>query len=137
MGPGEEGKTHQAIRRIYAAFGRRDLEAIAAELHPDAELDFTKTLGTEGGVYPGMEGIERLLKSYWDAFEEVEIEVERFLDGSEGIVALVVSRGLGRSSGVTVEARGPHLWAARDGKMIRFTLYQEEDEARRAAGVPA
>jgi len=126
---------HQAIRRIYEAFNRRDLEAIVKELHEDAHVDFTKSVGPESGVYPGAEGIQRLLDLYWEAFEDISIGVEEFVDATDEVVALVVARGRGRGSGVSVEARGPHLWSFRDGKPIRFTLYQEKAEALQAAGL--
>ena len=99
------------------------------------EIDFTKSLGPDGGVYPGPEGMEKLLNLYWEAFEDITIEPEGFVDGSDGVVALVVARGRGRESGASVEARGPHLWSFRNGRPIRFTLYQDEQEALSAAGV--
>ncbi len=126
---------HQTIRRLYAAFGQRDIDAVAVELHDEAEVDFAESLGPESGVYPGIEGIRKLLELYWDAFEEISIEPEDFIDGANGIVALVVARGTGRGSGVAVEARGPHLWAFRDGKVVRFTLFQERGDALEAAGL--
>ena len=129
------GGQHQTIRRIYEAFNRRDLDAIAKELHDDAEVDFARSLGPESGVYPGVEGIERLLNLYWEAFETISIEPEGFVDGPDGVVTRVVARGVGRGSGATVEARGPHLWRFRDGLPVRFTLFQEEHEALEAAGV--
>lgn len=126
---------HQTIRRSHEAFGRRNLEAIIEELDGDAQVDFTKSLGPESGVYPGVEGIEKLLDLYWEAFEDISIEPEGFVDGPNGIVALVVARGRGRSSGASVEARGPHLWSFRNAKPIRFTLYQDKGEALDAAGL--
>ena len=126
---------HQAIRRIYEAFSRRDLDAIAKEMHEEAQVDFTRSVSPENGIYPGIEGIEILLRLYWEAFEEISIEPEGFVDGPNGIVALVVSRGRGRGSGAHVEARGPHLWSFRDGKATKFTLYQEKAEALKAAGL--
>jgi ketosteroid isomerase-like protein len=131
----EESEKHQTIRRIYEAFGRRDLDQIVEELDDDAQVDFTKSLGPEPGVYPGGEGIEKLMTLYWEAFEDISIEPEGFVDGPDGIVALVVARGRGRSSGASVEARGPHLWTFRDGKPIRFTLYQDKVQALEAAGL--
>ncbi len=125
---------HQIVRRIYEAFGRRDLDGIAAELHDQAKIDFANSLGPESGVYPGMEGIKKLLDLYWEAFDEITIEAEEFIDGTDSVVALVVARGTGRGSGVAVEARGFHLWSFRDGQAVRFTLYQERAEALAAAG---
>jgi len=126
---------HQIIHRIYEAFSRRDLAAVIAELHEDSQVDFTRSLGPDSGVYPGAEGIRRLLDLYWEAFEDLTLDAETFVDGTDDVVALVVARGRGRGSGVRVEARGPHLWSFRDGKPFRFTLYQEKAEALQAAGL--
>lgn len=126
---------HQRIRRIYEAFGRRDLDAIVGEMDDEAEVDFTKSLGPESGVYPGAEGIRKLLDLYWEAFEDISIEPEEFVDGADDVVAFVVARGRGRGSGVSVEARGPHLWTFRGSMPIRFTLYQDRDDALEAAGL--
>ncbi len=129
-------KEEAAIARIYAAFGRRDLAALTAELHRDAQIDLSRSVGPESGLYPGVEGIQRLLDLYWGAFSEITIEPERLVTGDDGIVALVVARGIGRGSGVSVEARGPHLWRFRDGSAILLALYQDEGDALAAAGVP-
>lgn len=128
-------EAHDVIRRIYAAFGRRDRRAISDSLGEGAQIDFTKSLGPDSGVYPGPEGVDRLLNLYWEAFEELSIEVEDFATGSEGIVALVVARGRGRGSGVSVEARGPHLWCFEGEKPVRLVLYQDKQEALEAAGL--
>lgn len=126
---------HRTIRRVYEAFSRRDLDAIAREMHDEAQVDFSRSLGPERGVYHGFKGIERFLNLYWEPFEDVSNEAERFIDGPHGIMALVVARGRGRGSGVNVEARGPHVWSFRDGKPIRFALFQEEAEALEAVGL--
>ena len=128
-------EAHNVIHRIYAAFGRRDLRAISESMDEGAQIDFTKSMGPDSGVYPGTEGVERLLRVYWDAFEELSIEVEDFADGSEGIVAFVVARGTGKGSGVSVEARGPHLWCFKDRKPVRLVLYQDKEKALEAAGL--
>ena len=126
---------HRTIRRLYEAFSHRDLAAIAREMHGEAQVDFSRSLGPERGVYHGVKGIETFLNLYWEPFEDVSNEAERFIDGPHGIMALVVARGRGRGSGVDVEARGPHVWTFRDGKPIRFTLFQEEAEALEAVGL--
>lgn len=134
MTPGEMSQ-EAAVRRIYDAFGRRDLPAVIAELHDAAEVDFSSSVGPERGTYPGREGVAKLLDLYWEAFVDISIEPERFAHGPNGVVAFVVVRGDGRASGVRVEARGPHLWRFRDGKPVRFTLFQDEADALDAAGI--
>jgi ketosteroid isomerase-like protein len=125
------------IRRAYDAFGRRDIAAIRDDIHPDFELDFSKSLSPDRGIYRGEEGIRKLWETYWEAFETITIEPEEFIQaGADAVIAVVRSRGRGRGSGVDVNARGPHVWRFRDGKVIDFTLYQELTEALEAVLPP-
>ena len=119
----------EVIRRGYEAFNRRDPNAILEDMHPDFELDFSASRGPERGVYPGKDGMTRLWKRYWEAFESVSIEVEEMIDADDQVIAIVRARGRGRGSGIEIDARGPHVWSFREGKVIRFTLYQEVGEA--------
>lgn len=124
------------IRRAYDAFGRRDLAAIRDDVHPDFELDFSNSLSPDRGIYTGVDGIRKLWETYWEAFESISIEPEEFIDAGEDVVIVLVrSRGRGRGSGVDVNARGPHVWHFRDGKVVGFTLYQELGEALEAVGL--
>jgi ketosteroid isomerase-like protein len=126
----------EIICRNYEAFGRRDLEAVRDDIHPDFELDFSKSLGPDRGIYRGADGIRKLWETYWEAFDSLSIEPEEFIDaGDEVVVVIVRARGRGRGSGVDVDARGPHVWRFREGKVIGFTLYQEVTEALEAVGL--
>ena len=125
----------ELIRRSYDGFNRRDLAATDELLHPDFELDFSNSLGPERGVYTGEEGLRRVFEPYWDAFDSISIEPERFIGTADVIIAVVRARGRGKGSGVEVDARGPHMWSFRDGKIVGFRLFQELEEALEAAGL--
>lgn len=122
----------EAIRRAYDAFNRRDPDAAGADMHPEFELDFTGSVGPERGVYRGKDGMSRLWRRYWDAFESISIEPEELIEAGDQVIALVRARGRGRGSGIEIDARGPHVWTFRDGKVVRFKLYQEVGQAMEA-----
>lgn len=123
------------VRRAYEAFNDRDLGPLLAMMHPDFELDFSRSVGPEPGMYAGADGMRRLFDTYWDAFEEISIEPEEFIEGSDVVVAIVRAQGRGRGSGIEVDARGPHVWSFREDKIVGFALFQEIDDALEAAGL--
>jgi ketosteroid isomerase-like protein len=123
------------IRRGYDAFNRRDPAATRGDMHPEFRLDFSNSVGLDGEVYCGEDGMTKLFELYWESFETIRIEPEEFIEAGDHVIAVVCARGRGRGSGVDVEARGPHVWSFRDGKVIGFTLYQELSEALEAVGL--
>ena len=125
----------ELIRRAYDAFNRRDLEPLLAMMHPDFELDFSRSVGPEPGVYTGEDGMRRLFETYWEAFEEISLQPEEFIGASDVTIAIVHARGRGRGSGIKVDARGPHMWSFREGKIVGFALFQELSEALEAANL--
>ena len=124
------------VRRGYDAFNRRDLSATRADMHPEFSLDFSNSVSPDREVFYGEEGMSKLFEMYWEAFETIRIEAEEFIETEDRVIAIVCARGRGRGSGADVEARGPHVWSFRDGKVIGFTLYQELSEALEAVGLP-
>lgn len=127
----------ETIRRSYEAFNSRDLTLIEDLLHADFEVDLSQSMGLDRGNYFGERGVARFFRSYWDAFESISIEVEELVGTGDAIVAIVRARGRGIGSGVEVDARGPHLWLFREGKVLSLALYEHLSEALEAAAKAA
>jgi ketosteroid isomerase-like protein len=125
----------RVVREIYSALSRGDFEAALEAGHPDAEHDWSRSVGPYQGIYRGREEIRGFWVTFRDAVDELTFEVEDAIDAGEHVVALVRVRVRGRGSGVQVDARGPHVWTLRDGKVIRFRLFQEKTEALEAVGL--
>jgi len=125
----------EIIRQSYEAFNSRDLTLIGSLLHPDFELNLSNSMGFDRSNYLGERGLERFFESYWDAFESISIEVDELIGTGDAIVAIIRARGRGTGSGIEVDARGPHLWSFRDGKVVGLALYEHLDEALEAASL--
>src|ERR1700694_1589877 len=123
-------------RRVMRRFADEDIQAVLADIDPEAVLDWSNSDAPDSGVYTGHVA--------WRAFAHARDEVlgERRFDSTEVIapdedtVVLVGRRReQGRASGVEVEARGAAVWTLREGKVIRLKLYQSSDEALKAVGL--
>jgi ketosteroid isomerase-like protein len=125
----------RVVRGIYSALNRGDFDAALEAGHADVEHDWSRSVGPYQGIYRGREEIRRFWISFRDAVDELTFEVEDTIDAGEHVVALVRVHVRGRGSGVQVAARGPHVWTFRDGKVIRFRLFQEKAEALEAVGL--
>ena len=66
----------RALERFYDAFNARDLPCILAELHP--QIEFESRFARAGGTtYHGHDGVRGWLADLADAWEHIEVELER------------------------------------------------------------
>jgi uncharacterized protein len=125
----------EIAERTLDAFNRRDLAALRSLNGPNVEFDWSASLGPEAGVFRGIDAVMRLLAAYFDTFAEITIEPQRFVDAGESVVVPNGSRSKGRD-GIEVYTRDvAFVFTIRDGRIARFCLYQDKDEALKAVGV--
>ncbi len=99
----------------------------------DAEVDLSRAVGLDRGVYR-IDQFRRLAEKFGKSWESVRYEADEFIDAGEYVVTPFTNRLLGRD-GVEVQARGTWLWTIRDGVITRLCLYQELQDALKAAGL--
>ena len=127
----------EIVRRGYALYESGDLEGLLALFDSDAELADAGGLGISGtaaGTRRGPEGFLRANEEALDAFEDYRIETGEFIEAGDSVVVPVRISGRGRGSGVELDIQLVHLWALRDGKVIRGEVYRTTEEALEAAG---
>ena len=110
------------------------LEAALAYLHPDVEW-FPLFEYPETQSFRGHDGIKRLATLFEEAFDEVRVEADRFLDAGNHVIVVGRLRVTGAGSGVATESRRVWVFTLRDGKIIRQRTFREETEALEAVGL--
>jgi ketosteroid isomerase-like protein len=124
------------IRRLYELWNGEQGMLAAMPLF-DPEIQYVNPESAiEPGTRQGIGGMVKALESVDGSFAEYVHEPERLLDaGGDKVLAYVVFRAHGRDSGASVEKPEQHVWTLRDGKIVRFEWFHDEDAARRAAGL--
>jgi len=124
----------EIVKRMIDAYNQRDLAGLEAFSHPDVELDWSASRGFVAGVYRGFDEFERFWRSYFDAFEEMAAEPERFIDAGESVVVPNMVHIRGRD-GIEVSARSAIVFTFRSHRITRMCLYQETEQALKAVGL--
>jgi ketosteroid isomerase-like protein len=123
----------EIVRRNYAAFGRGDLDTAFEDFAPDFELDLSRAIGIDRGVY-NLAQFRRLAESFLELWESVQPMADELIDAGEHVVMPFTNRQRGRD-GIEVQSRGTWLCTIRDGLIVRICLYQDKQEAIEAAGL--
>jgi len=86
-------------------------------------------------VEPGTRYGRKAFAGIRDAYDDVRVEPEEFIDAGDDVIVIARIKGTGRASGVDVDWRQGYIWTIRDGKGVRFRWFSDPDQALEAAGL--
>jgi ketosteroid isomerase-like protein len=89
----------------------------------------------DAGTYIGHEGFARWLADWDEPWESYTVDIERYVDGGERVVILLLLTAKGKGSGAEVQRHDAMVWTVRDGKAVRLDYYNDQSQALAAAGV--
>jgi ketosteroid isomerase-like protein len=124
----------EIVRRALDAYTRRDVDALSALNAPDMELDWSKSRSWLAGTYRGFDEALRFYADYFEAFDRIVIEPERFIHAGDLVLVPNVAHQRGRD-GIEVSARSTFAFTVRDGKIARICLYEDAQSALEAVGL--
>ena len=70
-----------------------------------------------------------------DAYDDVQVRPDRFIDAGDEVVVIATLTGVGRGARVPIEREQGYVWTIRDGKAIRFRWFNTAPEAFEAVGL--
>jgi ketosteroid isomerase-like protein len=123
----------ELVERSLNAFSQRDTATLRVLNHRDLELDWSASRGLQATVYRGFERALHFYDEYFEAFEEIVVEIDRVIEIGDVVIVSNVSHQRGRD-GIEVSARSALVFTVAGRQIIRLRLYQDLDEAIAAPG---
>jgi ketosteroid isomerase-like protein len=129
----------EVVRRAFELWSEgteADDELLREFAHPDIELDMTTNVFNPARYegYDGFRAFNRQVSEVWSRFRMDPVEL---LEAGDDVVAILHARGLGRTSGVEVDAMVAAVCRLRDGLIASVRIEPDVEAARRLAGGPA
>lgn len=112
----------RALRRIYEAFSRWDVEELVRDLAHDIEWSLPDSIPW-GGTRHGHDGVRSFASVSQDHVEGRWADPDDFLDAGDRLVVLGRMRGRARASGTDFEIEFAHVWTVTDGMASRLRAY--------------
>jgi uncharacterized protein len=123
------------VRAVVDAQRRRDWQAFRRLYDPDIEWEDASGLWGDWGTRRGFEEVRDAWVTWFEAFEQVDFEIEELIDVGDNVVAFVRASGRGRESGLVIEQRLASVWTVRDQRVVQVRGYREAGDALEAAGL--
>jgi ketosteroid isomerase-like protein len=129
-------ESFEIVRGIYCRTLLLDpdlLVALTEFATPETEFDFSDAY-PDGPTVRGVDGVRRVAANWpWEA---LKFEPERFFDiDGERILVFVHATATGVGSGIPVERRTAHECTFSGGRLVRFKVYSDRNDALKAAGL--
>ena len=121
------------VRRCYDAMNEAyrtgDLGKPMEEFcHADVVLR-TSGMFPESGDYEGHEGLREFAANQAEAFEQMWVRPDEFIDAEDRVVVPVHFGGEARHTGIAVAFSVIHVWTVRDLRVARLDMYRSRAEA--------
>jgi ketosteroid isomerase-like protein len=124
----------ELYRRGIEAFNRRDLDAFLALAHPDV-VGFARVTAIEGRSYRGHDGTREWWVDLLGVFPDFRIEIDWVRDAGDRTVSELRNSAHGDGSVAPLEESVWQVVEWRDGRVVRWQIYESEQNALEAAGL--
>jgi ketosteroid isomerase-like protein len=127
----------EMVRAAIDAWNEGDWDSALKNATPDFVIDNSTALGEWRGVHRGIDQIRRMWQVFTDPWESVRMEIKEVVEATERVVVTrQTAHFVGRDG---IELPGPvrsgWVWTVRDGKFTHLAIYNDLDDALKAAGL--
>lgn len=126
----------ELLRNLFATSESLDKDALVAmlpEMIPeicDPEIEWIEDpTRADGRTYRGHDGVRESWERWLEDFDAYEIEVESITDHGDRTAVTAVEHGRGSASGAEVSSRVHTIVTFRDGKILRYEEFYDEQDA--------
>lgn len=124
------------IEQIYQDFARGDVPAVLALL--DGEVQWYEAEGNPWWQGQPAVGPEQVVAQVFARvaaeYDDFTIRLVRTVGCGDTVLAEARYAGVGKATGLTLDAQVAHVWDLRDGKVVRFQQYVDTAQLRQVLG---
>ena len=126
-------RNEQLLLDSLADFNERGPDAFMELITDDFEFTTPPALAAEPDTYVGAEGMRRYWDSFYEVMEKIELIADRYDEIGGHVVAELIVRATGRTTGITADQHVFTVWILDGGKASGLKIFATWDEAASAA----
>ena len=128
----------QGIAAVNEAYSIEDIEPwrqqVERSVHPEAILEAGPETFTEG-EWHGQEGLIGFVANQMEVLKDMWLRLDEFIDVRDDCFIMGIAfGGQARHTEIPVELHPFHVCTLRDGRVVRWQIFRNREEALEAAG---
>ncbi len=124
----------EIVQRAIDALNRGDWEAALQNSDPDVEVDWSRSRGLSPGIHRGHDAALSFWATVHETFDSVTVSPAEFIEHGDHVLVPNRTRFRGRE-GIEVGTRSTIVVTLRNGRILRWQLFQERQDALEAMGL--
>ena len=125
----------EIVRRANALFNAGHFEGAFEAVHPDVVFRDLQNAPDLPEALRGRESLLHALGHWLDAYDELGVEVENYIEMGSWVIADVRWHGKGRGSDLSVDVRQADACKVQDGMIVEWVIgYPDMETAIEAVG---
>jgi ketosteroid isomerase-like protein len=124
----------EVVRQLVRAWNGGNVDTLLRFFDPDCEVIFRPEVPEPGPLH-GHAELRRCAEGFMSAWDTHQAQVVETHDLGDRVVVSLHLAGRGDGSGVEMEETDAHLFAIRNGKIVRWQNFLDCSEALKAAGL--
>jgi uncharacterized protein len=124
----------EIVRRLVGAWNGGNIDTLLSFFDPDCEVIFPPEV-PEPGPFHGHAELRQWAEGFMAAWESHHAEIVETHDAGDTVVVSLHLTGRGGGSGVEMEETDAHLFALRNGKIVRWQNFLDHSEALEVIGL--
>ncbi len=121
-----ESKNVQTVQQIYAAFEKRDIQALLAAVADDVDWQLLGPAKiAHAGPHHGRDQVRRFFATVAETLNIEQFDTREFIAQGDNVVALGYYAGRVKSTGRQYASEWAHVFTLRHGKIIKFREYAD------------
>jgi len=124
----------EVVQALFDGYAERGIDGVLEVMHEDVVIEIPPDLSAEPDNYYGHDGVRRYFEGFTGMIDDVRYEPLALIPRGERVIAHIVLRGRGASSGLDADLEAAVVHEFRDSKIVRMRPYPDVASAEAALG---
>jgi ketosteroid isomerase-like protein len=122
----------ELVQALFDGYAARGIEGVLDVVHEDVVIEIPGDLSAEPDDYHGHDGVRRYFEGFTGMIDDVRYDPLELIPRGERVIAHIVLRGRGASSGLDAALEAAVVHEFRDSKIVRMRPYPDVESAEAA-----